>query len=64
MKTDLAYFLNAGISLPQAGNQEADHYETEDEQSRHDQAQERHITCTIPDVRGGWDGHSCRERWE
>lgn len=48
--TDLTYFVHAAVSLPQAGNQEADHNEAEDQQSGHDQTQERHVARTVADV--------------
>ncbi len=60
--TDLTYFFHAGVSLPQAGNQEANHNKAEDQQSRHDQTQQRHVTRTVANVRGRRGGHGCRVR--
>lgn len=57
--TDLTYFVHAAVSLPQAGDQEANHNEAEDQQSGHDQAQERHVARTVADVGGRRDGGSC-----
>lgn len=60
VQTDLTYFVHAAASLVQAGNQESDHDEAEDQQSRHHQAQERHVARTVPDVGGRRDRHGCR----
>ena len=59
--TDLTYFVHAAVSLPHAGNKEANHDEAEDQQGRHDQTQESHVARTEADVRGRWDGHGCRD---
>lgn len=48
--TDLTYIAPATISLPQAGDQEANHNEAEDQQSGHDQSQECHVARTVADV--------------
>lgn len=57
--THLTHFVHAAVSLPQAGDQEADHDETEDQQRRHHQTQERHVAGPVPDGGGGLGGHSC-----
>lgn len=56
---DLTHLVRAAVSLPQAGDQEADHNETEDQQSGHDQTQKRHIARPVPNAGGGRVGHSC-----
>lgn len=48
--TDLTYFVHAAVSLPQAGDQEANHNEAEHQQSGHDQPQERHVAGAEADI--------------
>lgn len=58
--TDLTYFVHAGVSFPQARNQEANDNEAKDQHSRHDQTQKSHVARTVADVWGGGGGHGCR----
>lgn len=48
--TNLTYFVHAGVSFPQARNQEANDNEAKDQHSRHDQTQESHVARTVADV--------------